>query len=191
MKIGIDVSQLAYSNTGVANYLSGLVSSMINNDNKNEYVLFFSSMRRSFDIESLNLNSNSKVIIKNFRIPPSALNFLWNTLHVMPIENFIGNIDVFITSDWAEPPTKKAKKATIIYDLIVFKYPEETHSKTEFDFKNLKLSTNIVDIQKKKLSWVKKESDIIFCISNSSKNDAIKFLGIEGKKIKVIYPGLI
>ena len=47
----------------------------------------------------------------------------------MPIENFIGPVDIFITSDWTEPPTKKAKKATILYDLIVYKYPDETHKK--------------------------------------------------------------
>ena len=121
-------------------------------------------------------NTNKKVKIKKFRFPPTVLNLLWNKLHVAPIEWFVGDVDWFITSDWTEPPVKKAKKATIIYDLIVYKYPEETDKK-------------IVQTQKRKLKWVKKESDIIFCISESSKRDAIEILGLDDKKLSVIYPG--
>ena len=36
MKIGIDISQLAYEKTGVANYLKNLVHEMIKQDSKNE-----------------------------------------------------------------------------------------------------------------------------------------------------------
>lgn len=176
MHIGIDISQLAYKNTGVSNYLSGLVSNMIDNDNENEYTLFFSSMRGTLDLKDLKFK-NKNVKIKKFKFPPSFLNLIWNKMHIIPIEWFVGGVDVFITSDWTEPPTKKAKKATIIYDLIVYKHPEETDKK-------------IVSVQKNKLEWVKKESDIVFCISESTKKDAIELLGLNENKISVIYPGL-
>jgi len=42
MKIGIDISQLAFENTGVSNYLSDLVQNLVKIDTKNEYILFFS-----------------------------------------------------------------------------------------------------------------------------------------------------
>ncbi len=177
MRIGIDVSQLAYENTGVANFLSELVNNLIKHDSKNQYTLFYSSLRNKFKTENLKLKNASNVTIKKFRIPPTALDMLWNKLHIMPIENFIGPVDIFITSDWTEPPTKKAKKVTILYDLIVYKYPEETHKK-------------IVDVQKRKLRWVKKETDRILCISKSTAEDAEKILGIEKNKLEVIYPGL-
>ncbi len=176
MRIGIDISQLAYQNTGVANYLYGLVSHLVDSDDKNEYVLFFSSLRRNVDLREL--SSKKNVSVKKFKMPPSFMNLMWNTMHIMPIENFIGDIDLFITSDWTEPPTKKAKKATIIYDLIVYKYPSETNEK-------------IIYTQKKKLSWVKKESDIVFCISESTKKDAVEILKLDKNKISVIYPGII
>ncbi len=177
MKIGIDISQLAYKNTGVANYLESFIRHLIEIDTENEYVLFFSSMRKNFQFSIFNFQSKPNVTIKQFKIPPTALNILWNKLHIFPIENFIGPVDVFITSDWTEPPTKKAKKATILYDLIVYKYPEETHKK-------------IVDVQKRKLKWVKKESDMVFCISKSTTQDAQKILGIEKNKLSVMYPGI-
>jgi len=188
MKIGIDISQLAYDSTGVSNYLRNWVENLIKIDTENEYVLFYSSLRKK--LPSLSLPSNSKVVIKRFRIPPTVLNVLWNNLHRLPIEGLIGNIDIFITSDWTEPPTIKAKKATILYDLIVYKYPEETHNQTEFNPRKLTISANIVTSQRRKLKWVKKESDIIFCISESTKKDAEEILGLDKNKLKVIYPGL-
>ena len=193
MKIGIDVSQLAYENTGVAAFLSGLVSSLITNDSKNEYVLFYSSLRKEFLISNFQFLNKSKfpnVKIKRFRIPPTLLEFLWNRLHIFPIERFIGDVDIFITSDWTEPPARKAKKATILYDLIVYKYPQETHQKTEFNPLKLIISPNIVSSQKRKLNWVKKESDKVFCISKATAEDAQKILGLDKSKLEVIYPGL-
>lgn len=175
MRIGIDISQLAYENTGVANYLYGFVSSLIKNDDKNEYILFFSSLRRKMNYKGF---EKKNVKIKKFLMPPKFLNIMWNVKHIMPIENFIGKVDLFITSDWTEPPVKSAKKATIIYDMIVYKHPEETDSK-------------IIEIQKRKLEWVKRETDVIFCISESTKKDAAEILGLDKKRIKVVYPGII
>lgn len=182
MKIGIDISQLAFEDTGVANYLSGLIRSLIKIDRRNKYILFYSSLRRKFLISKFQFLNKSQIPnpnfkIKTFRLPPILLDLLWNRLHILPIEWLIGDVDVFITSDWTEPPTKKAKKATILYDLIVYKYPKETDGK-------------IVSVQKRKLAWVKKESDIIFCISEATKKDAMEILGIEEKRLRVIYPGV-
>ena len=129
MRIGIDISQLAFEDTGVANYLENLLNALLKIDSRNEYVLFFSSLRRNFQFSIFNFQSNPNVKIKIFKFPPTLLNLLWNKLHIVPIEWFIGDVDVFITSDWTEPPVKKAKKATILYDLIIYKYPNETDKK--------------------------------------------------------------
>jgi len=177
VKIGIDISQIAYEGTGVANFLSNLVSNLLKFDKKNEYILFYSSLRRNFQFSIFNFQANRNFQVKKFKFPPLILDLLWNRLHVLPIEWLIGDVDVFVTSDWTEPPTIKAKKATILYDLIIYKYPNETDKK-------------IVEVQKRKLKWVKKESEMIFCISESAKKDAEEILGIENKRLKVIYPGI-
>lgn len=183
MKIGIDISQIAYEGTGVANLLSNLVSGLLKIDKKNQYILFYSSLRKNFQFPLLggqaifNFQLNPNVQIKKFRFPPSLLDLIWNKLHILPIEWLIGDVDIFITSDWTEPPTVKAKKATILYDLIIYKYPNETDKK-------------IVEVQKRKLNWVKKESNLVFCISEATKKDAIEVLGIEDKRLRVICPGI-
>lgn len=172
MRIGIDISQLAYSNTGVAVYLQNLVQNLIDTDKENEYVLFYSSMRKNLTVNFPQKN----VVLKRFKFPPTILTILWNTLHIVPIEWFIGPVDVFLSSDWTQPPSA-SKKATIIYDMIIYTYPKETAEK-------------IVQVQKKRLAWVKKEIDAILCISESTKNDIAKFLDVPKSKITVIYPGL-
>lgn len=178
MKIGIDVSQTAYGGTGVAELTINLIEQLSRIDRENEYILFFSSLRRRIQNSKLKLqNCSSRFKIKSFRIPPIILDLIWNKLHILPVEWLIGDVDIFITSDWTEPPTVKAKKSTILYDLIVYKYPNETDGK-------------IIEVQKRKLEWVKKESSLIFCISESTKRDAMKILGIEEKRLKVIYPGV-
>jgi hypothetical protein len=190
MKIGIDVSQLAYENTGVAVFLISLVENLIKYDKKNKYVLFYSSLRKNIKYQISNIKSNSSVEIKRFRMPPTLLDLIWNKLHIFPIEMFIGDVDLFITSDWTEPPTRKAKKATILYDLIVYKYPTETHHQTKLNPFRLTILPNIVSVQRRKLNWVKKESNIVFCISEATKQDATSVLGIDQEKLRVIYPGI-
>lgn len=177
MRIGIDISQIAYEKTGVSEYLKNLACQLVKLDKKNDYVFFFSSLRKDFHTSLLNFPSKPKnLTVKTFKFPPTLLDLLWNKLHILPVDWLIGPIDLFITSDWTEPPSK-AKKATILYDLIVYKHPSETDSK-------------IVETQKRKLKWVKKESSLIFCISESTKKDAMAILEIEESRLKVAYPGL-
>jgi hypothetical protein len=178
MKIGIDISQMAYEGTGVGNFVTKLVEGLLTVDSDNDYVLFYSSLRRKFLISNFKfLISKERVTIREFKFPPTVLDLLWNRLHVLPVEWLIGDVDVFISSDWTQPPTKKAKKVTILYDLIVYKHPEETAKK-------------IVETQKRRLEWVKKECEEVICISEATKKDARDILGIEESKLRVVYPGI-
>ena len=185
MKIGIDISQTAFEGTGVAEYTKKLVETILKLDAENEYLLFFAgfsqnSIRRLADKNQNKLKpagaQSSKYSITSFRIPLNLLEFLWNRLHIIPIEWLIGKVDVFFTSDWLEPPAVKAKKITTIHDLSIFKTPES------FDKK-------IIEVHKRKLQWVKKESDLIICDSLATKKDAMDILGIEEKRLRIVYPG--
>jgi len=172
MRIGIDISQIAHEKTGVAIYVKNLVENLAKHDTKNTYILFYASLRK--DPPHLQLPSNFK--IHRYKIPPTLLDVIWNRLHILPIERLIGDIDIFISSDWTQPPTK-AKSITILYDLIVYTYPDETDKK-------------IVATQKRRLAWVRKECDQVLCISESTKEDAQTILKIPEKKLTVVYPGI-
>lgn len=182
MRIGIDISQIVYEGTGVGNYVREMVRALLTIDKKNEYILFGASLRKR-DVFSKYFNNiyhlSRHVRLKVLPIPPTLLDILWNKLHIFPVEWFIGNVDVFWSSDWTQPPLKNARGITTIHDLSVLRFPESF------------VGTNIVDVQKRRLVWAKKECSHFFCDSEATKKDAIRLLGLENTKLYVVYPGWI
>lgn len=152
MRIAIDVSQVVYG-TGVSAYTRDFVHSLLKVDRENEYVLFGGSLRKKNEI--LSQFPTAKV----FPIPPTMSDFIWNRLHTFPVEKLIGKIDILHTSDWTEPPSG-AFKVTTVHDLYPLKFPKMVHPK-------------ILEVHKRKLYWVKKESKRIIVPSNSTKEDLI------------------
>ncbi|MCX6793676.1 MAG: glycosyltransferase [Candidatus Gottesmanbacteria bacterium] len=185
MRIGIDISQIVYEGTGVGTYVRRMVEALLAIDKKNDYILFGASLRRRGVFKEFAGKCAKLVVVP---IPPTILSFLWNTLHILPVETFTGPLDVFWSSDWTQPPLAHAKGITTIHDLIALKFPEETHEKTELN--GLNIRANIVAIQKRRLAWVKKECKAILCDSESTKKDVLGALGISKDRLHVIYPGI-
>lgn len=175
MKIGIDISQIVYRGTGTATYTANLVENLLKLDRKNEYVLFGGSFRQKKILVDFvaGLDHPVNAQAKLFNIPPTILDYLWNRRHILNVENLIGNVDLFHSSDWTQPPTK-SKKVTTVHDLVVFKYPETLHPK-------------IVNAHTQRLTWVKKECDLIIAVSENTKKDLVEILKIPEGKIRVIY----
>lgn len=170
MKIAIDISSVVYG-TGVSVYTKNLVKNLLKIDRENEYILFAGTLRRKKDILKFvnSLSGNFKV--KILPIPPTIANFIWNHLHNPPIEIFIGKVDIFHSSDWAQPASN-AFKITTIHDLSPVLLPQETPQR-------------IVKVHKARLNWVKKEVDKIIVPSNATKKD-LSSLGYKEDKIVVI-----
>ena len=164
MKIGIDASQIVYR-TGVSFYTANLIRALSQIDNENEFLIFGSSLRSRKNLEneikSLKLKQNFKN--KFFSFPPSFFEFFWNKLHLIKLENFIGKVDIFHSSDWVQPPVKEAKIVATIHDLAVFRYPQY-------------FPARILNNQRLKLKWVKKEADAIIAVSQATKKDIVKFV---------------
>jgi hypothetical protein len=74
MKIGIDISQIAYQNTGVANHVKNLVEHLGTVDTENKYVLFYSSLRK--DLPPFVKTSN--MAIKQFKFPFSGISYIFS-----------------------------------------------------------------------------------------------------------------
>lgn len=149
MNIGIDISQSAYKGSGVGRYTEKLVQALVELDQANTYTFLYSSLRQPLDrfLEDIIVTNNHRV--KEIVIPPILLSILWNDLHMLPVEIFVGNVDVFLSSDWTQPPTKHAKKITVIHDMIAYKWPELLTEKTTLSIKSGGVSANISATQKK------------------------------------------
>lgn len=162
----MDISQIAFKG-GVPTYTK-MLSEQLDKSNQLDMIYFFSSLRKSYQGNLKN--------VKQFRIPPTILQILFNQLRVVSIENFIGEVDIFHSSDWTQPPTK-AKKVTTYHDVIPLKYPQWSHPK-------------IVEVHKKRLQIVEKEIDQVIAVSNTTKQDLLEVSNIPEEKIIVIYEGV-
>lgn len=184
MKIGIDISQIVYPGTGVATYTRFLVENLLKVDKDNDYLLYGSSLRQ---LPALKQFAKGKKVTTSFwPIPPTAATVLWNKARPFPIETLIGNVDLFHTSDWTQPRTT-CPKVTTIHDLIVYKYPQTSHEKTEFRTDVMAPSPNIVANQKRTLDLAKKECRLIIVDSEATKKDCEEVLGIPASKMRVVY----
>lgn len=165
MRIGIDVTASIYTGTGVATYYQLLVPELLRIGREHEFVLLGYALRRFKDLTLAN---------KRFRLPPRLMEFLWNDLHVLPVERFTGPIDVFHAWDYLQPPRKSAKMVTTVHDLTTLKFPMYHHPST-------------VDAQKRRLRWVKKEADLVIADSVATKQDLVELLGFREDQVIVIY----
>lgn len=166
MKTGMDISQIAFTG-GVPTYTK-MLSEKLGQSNEIDMTYFFSSLRKSYQGNLKN--------VKQFKIPPTVLEILFNQLRFIPIERFIGDIDIFHSSDWVQPPTK-AKKVTTYHDVIPLKYPEWSVPK-------------IVSVHKKRLQIVEREIDKVIAVSKTTKQDLLEISHIPEEKITVIYEGV-
>lgn len=181
MRIGIDISQIVHEGTGVGTYMREIVRELLRIDQKNEYVLFGASLRKRdvftqyFQIVK---KLNKRVTLIDLPIPPTILDLLWNQLHIIPVEWFIGRVDVFWSSDWTQAPLRGAKGVTTIHDVSFLRFPE-TFVKT------------ILAVQKRRLAWVERECKVVLCDSEATKRDVMELVGIQKNRLQVVYPGFI
>lgn len=163
IKVGFDISQLAHQG-GVNTYTRSLTAELAKTSNL-EMVYFYSSLRQSYKGNLKN--------VKKFKLPPSLFEVLFNKLHNVNIERFVGSIDVFHSSDWVQPPSK-AKKVTTYHDVVPLKFPQWSHPK-------------IVAVHQRRLKIVEREIDQVIAVSQSTKADLLKLSKIPANKITVIY----
>jgi hypothetical protein len=157
-----------------------MVKNLLRSDLKNDYILFGSSLRQQSLLqdfyESLSAAEKKHARLKILPFPPTLLHFMWNVLHIVPVEWLIGSVDIFWSSDWTQPPLVHAKGITTIHDLTIFRYPESFPS-------------SIVSVHKKKLERSKKECIFFFCDSEATKIDAHELLHVPLEHMAVVYPG--
>lgn len=179
MRIGIDISQVVYEGFGVGRYVKEMVLAMTRLAPEHEYFLFGGTLRQKKSLSQFvelvkkHAPRARSVIVP---IPPTLLTFLWNVLHIIPITWFTGNLDIFWSSDWTQPPLGKVVGMTTIHDVSFLRFPES-------------FPEVIIRTQKQRLKHAIKENTLILCDSVATKMDVIELLHVPERKLLVVYPG--
>jgi len=176
MRIAIDVSQMCYLGTGVARYVRGLTSGLLSLNTQHELVLFAGALRqRKFFTDLSHTAPFNQATWKILPLPPKVAGYLLNEFP-LKIESFVGPLDLFHSSDWAEP-SANCPKVTTVHDLVFKKYPET-------------VDALILNTQAKRLHKVAHTDVHIIVDSQSTKDDLMKIYGISDARIDVVYPGI-
>jgi glycosyltransferase involved in cell wall biosynthesis len=176
-RIGIDVSTLINHgpDIGAGRYIINLVRNLIASDKKNTYVLTGRYISDDYlDIlYDLKKQSAGGVELKLFKTSQKKLD-LWDRFRFPPLEFRGFKADILHCPDYLIPPTTNKNLVITVHDLSFIRYPQ-------FNFEwFIKKYTREV---RKSILLAKK----IIADSESTKNDIIKFFGIDPKKVFVIY----
>lgn len=177
MTIGVDITPLLFPATGVAKYTYNLVKNLLLIDKKNQYKLFFVSKNSKNHYPFLKEFENLGAKIYHYQIPFKLLQFFWQKLNIIPVDFFVGKVDIFYANDFLRSPSK-TKTITTIHDLTWKLYPEY-HTKEVIEAHTIKLEKTI------------KYGDEIIVDSENTKNDLLKlYPQVDKNKVHVIYPGV-
>ncbi|MGB9883526.1 MAG: glycosyltransferase family 4 protein [Microgenomates group bacterium] len=177
MIIGIDITPLLFEGTGVAKYTYNLVKNLLLLDKKNQYKLFFVSLKSKKNFPFWEEFKNLGAKIYHYPIPFRLLEFFWQKLNIIPVEWLIGKIDVFYANDYLRSPSK-VKTITTIHDLTWKLFPQYHTEK-------------IINAHKIKIEKTIQYGDEIIVDSQNTKNDLLKlYPQINEEKVHVVYPGV-
>lgn len=179
MLIAIDISQLIYQGSGVANYTYNLVKNLLLFDKKNTYKLFFAAKN---PLKKYSFLEEFKILgAKIYRLPLPLIfrKFLWQNNDFFSVNKLIGKCDIFFSSDFLRPKTdKNVKGITTIHDLSWKLFPEYH-------------TDDVKKAHEKKIEKTIKYDDEIIVDSQNTKKDLLKLYPlIKEEKIHVIYPGV-
>ena len=174
MRICIDISQIVYD-TGVSRYTKELVRHLLKIDKKNDYLLFAGAWRQKNKIENYlqelkeeGLKFEAKIVF----LPPKLADLVFNQLRI-PVDSFIGQVDVFHASNWTTPKTK-AKLVTTVHDLTPIIYPET-------------FPASLISNFKRNLRLVGETADLVLADCQTTKNDLVKHSRLDSQSIKTVY----
>jgi hypothetical protein len=179
LHIGMDISQMMYAGTGVSRFTRGLLQKILKSKSPNRYTFFFSGLNlRPEPSLTAEIRQAGHAYIRWY-IPPRALAWLWNTRPSKLIQYLIpGRFDVWLSSDWTQPPPEVAQnRITVVHDLVFKLFPDT-------------VDPLILETQKSRVQRVMSECSLVITDSLSTETDVHnnypKFTG----KVQTIYPGV-
>jgi glycosyltransferase involved in cell wall biosynthesis len=170
MRIGIDARMYSTRFTGIGRYVKELIDNISVLDTDNEYIIFFN------DEEYINYMPPNPRISKR-RVTAGYYTLKEQTSFVTDLNR--ENLDIMHFTHFNAPVLYNRPSVVTIHDLTLSKFPGQ--NKTSIIHK-LGYQVTIKNIVSK--AWR------IICVSEHTKEDAIKMLGAWVSKIRVVYEGI-
>jgi len=175
MRIGIDFTSAARERAGIGRYARELIRALAQLDGANRFVLF---VPRDAHDDLLRFDWPSNFSIRRAPLTERYLAALWHRARApLPIEWFIGAVDVFYSPDFLLPPTRARRKIVTVHDLSYVRMPEC------FPAPLLKYLNGAVPPSVAR-------ADLILADAASTRRDLADVYRVPLNKIKVLYSGV-
>lgn len=165
MRIGIDATALPPQPVGAGNYIIQLIRALASLKVNDEFVIF--AQQRGHALISLPENDSFELIILEDRNPGSRL--IWEqTLYPQLIRK--SGVDLLHSMHYTRPVKLPCASVVTFHDMTFFLYPE-LHTRAKRLFFPLAIRASA------------RQADALTAVSESTRQDAIRVLGISPEKI--------
>ncbi len=165
--IGIDARKIA--DFGIGTYIRNLVQALGEQDQENQYVLF-AGMQNLENLEEL--PENFRVVLE--RSPSYSARELvslsWRLFRL--------RLDLYHSTHYVLPAVVPCKAVVTIHDIIHLLYPEFLPSPLAFFYAQRMIRRSL------------SRGDRIISDSQNTKTDLMEYFDVDGRKIRVVYPGV-
>lgn len=174
MRIGFDYTVAVTETAGIARYTSELMKALLEMDLSNEYVLIITKDAREDPARTL----PREVEIRKLPFSHQGEWMIWHRLGLpLPVEFFTGKVEVFHSPDALLPPLHHARGVVTIHDLSHMIYPEY-------------MDPGIAKFFDKAMRKSIERARMVIAVSEATKQDLVRLLGVSEDKIEVIYNGV-
>lgn len=122
MKIAFDVSYVQRKRAGHGRCALEIVKALLAIDKRNEYLLH--GWSASLDVDEIKGLKQGNVLLRVARVPGLVKRLYWNQVRFPAIERFIGDFDLFHSTDPFLPPIKRGKGVAMVHDLSQKRFPQ-------------------------------------------------------------------
>ncbi len=172
MKIGFDAKRVFHNFTGLGNYSRFVVDALRNRFPDNEYLLYTPGVKPH--PETAHYLSTPGVTIRQANGRPGAW---WRSFSIVD-DLHQDQLDVYhgLSNELPLRRAKGVKMVLTVHDLIFIRFPEY------YSFLD-------AAIYRYKLAKSCQRADIVVAVSKQTASDLVEFLGVDPRKIQVVYQG--
>lgn len=174
MRIGIDFTSAARERAGIGRYARELIRALARRDHANHYVLF---VPRDAHNALLQFDWPENFSITRAPLTERALAALWHRARVpLPVETFIGKVDLFYSPDFLLPPTRARRTLVTVHDLSYVRVPEC-------------FPEPLLNYLNRAVPRALQRADLILADAASTQRDLADVYRVPLEKIQVLYSG--
>lgn len=175
MKISLDLEPCCNNRSGIGIYTYNIAKALTKINKIDLHGEVFSFLGRN-KIDKNYSDLNIKVNVCRL-FPYGVYRRIWDKVHLKYNTILNSKSEIYHFFDYIVPPNIEGKVITTIHDMTYVLYPEIVEQKT-------------MNRIKKGIEYSINRADKIITVSESSKNDIVKYLNVPENKIDVVYNGV-